>query len=332
MNTACRDFRSQLASVLSGRSADVAVGALAWHEHLLACGDCRALLEAEEALEVLLASLPEPKLPPELAERVLSRLVPARAELELDSLLDRSSEPEVPPDLARSVLAKLAAARGLEVQGQAERALDALLARVAAEPAPADLARRVLARLEVERDRTRRRAAQPAAQASGRTVRDGDAVRAAFAPAGRRADPGLSRGTGLRAVRPISTLRRVGLAASIALAIGASAWLWVASGPSSSPEGGLAAADGGVQPLVATGEGAASPAATPAEPPDDLLASLDLLESWELVTDDSLEAELTTAEDFDALLLGLQAQEAADLLDDAPAAPPTNGDAPPKKG
>jgi hypothetical protein len=274
-----------LASLLSGRSADGAFGALAWHEHLLTCRDCRALLEAEEALEALLASLPEPSLPPALARRVLSRLEPARVELELDTLLDRSTEPEVPVDLARSVLARLADVRR---DRNEERVLDELLARVPAEPAPADLARRVLARVRDERGRSRPVVRQPSLVIAPRTS---------------------------------PRLRRALLAASIVVAVGASFALWLAlhRAPASDRD-------------VVRGDETPTPLERPQEPslgspPDDLLASLDLLESWELVTDDSLELDLTTSEDFDALLMGLEAQDAA--AETAPVVPKPQV---PKKG
>jgi len=140
--SACRDFRARLAAALSGRPDPAGASALAWHEHLLGCGDCRALLEAEEALELVLASLPAPELPARLAERVLARLARER-DADLDGLLalDRVAPPA---GLSARLLAGLAAERA---QAAEELALDRLLARVPAPAVPRRLAERVLARL-----------------------------------------------------------------------------------------------------------------------------------------------------------------------------------------
>ena len=132
----CDAFRRDLEAALVGTDD---LRALGWHEHLLGCGDCKALLEQEEALELLLTSLPRPALPPELARRVLARLrsgtldellgldqvrVPAglsarvlgglpsrQASTSLDRLLDRADDVAVPDGLAARVLEGLAAER-----------------------------------------------------------------------------------------------------------------------------------------------------------------------------------------------------------------------------
>ena len=96
----CIEFRCLLEEALSGRADPPRLTELGWHEHLLGCGDCRGLLEAEEALELLLASLPDPKLPPDLRRRVLLRLRAGRQE-PLESLLDLDHV-EVPGGLARA--------------------------------------------------------------------------------------------------------------------------------------------------------------------------------------------------------------------------------------
>ena len=58
----CIAFRRELERALRGAPARTAVGEgtaeLGWHHHLLSCVACRDLLAAEQALEVLLASLP----------------------------------------------------------------------------------------------------------------------------------------------------------------------------------------------------------------------------------------------------------------------------------
>jgi len=144
--SACRDFRERLAAALSGRADPAGAGALAWHEHLLGCGACRALLEAEEALELVLASLPAPELPARLAERVLARLAREREDA-LDGLLelDRVAEPA---DLPARLLAGLAAERARAAE---EQRLDRLLERVPAPRAPERLPERVLAGLAAAR-------------------------------------------------------------------------------------------------------------------------------------------------------------------------------------
>ena len=63
------------------------------------------------ALDELLASLPEPDLPADLARRVLACLARPRAEGGLDALLERAPAPEVPSGLAGRVLTGLGDAR-----------------------------------------------------------------------------------------------------------------------------------------------------------------------------------------------------------------------------
>lgn len=127
---ACTAFRRALASALAGVHADAPETPggerareveLGWHEHLLACPSCRAFLAAEQALDGLLATLPRPRLPGDLARRVLARLEDARAqegrrrrdgpEARLDDLLDQLPRPAPPEDLAARTLRGLAAER-----------------------------------------------------------------------------------------------------------------------------------------------------------------------------------------------------------------------------
>jgi len=132
---ACTAFRRALASALAAGVHDDAPGAplqgkpsrtpgeerareveLGWHEHLLACPSCRAFLAAEQALDGLLATLPRPRLPGDLARRVLVRLDGVRAqergERRLDDLLDFLPSPAPPGDLAARTLRRLASERG----------------------------------------------------------------------------------------------------------------------------------------------------------------------------------------------------------------------------
>lgn len=166
----CRSFRAALTRALEGRPQPERLRLLSWHEHLLGCTDCRELLEREEALEHLLATLPEPKLPPDLTRRLIRRLgtsmesqsslddllaldaaeVPVglaaeverrvRAEAALDALLDQDGV-AVPSGLAARVESALAARR--------EQELDQLLERDVVS-VPEGLAQRVLAALESE--------------------------------------------------------------------------------------------------------------------------------------------------------------------------------------
>ena len=157
MSRECHGFRAALEAELLGRPTEVRLSGLSWHAHLLSCADCRELLEREEALEVLLASLPDPRLPQELARRVLVRLREDRAaETRLDRLLDLDAEVRAPADLAKIVL-----------QGLADARLDALLDLDRAVDVPAGLAARTLARLAGERAPRRRRRVWPYAVAAG---------------------------------------------------------------------------------------------------------------------------------------------------------------------
>jgi hypothetical protein len=161
MTTSCRDFRTLLELVLEGRAVERALSELAWHEHLLSCDACRNLLAAEEALEILLATLPEPKLPAHLARRVVSRLRAAQKESRLDALLDLDRAARAPDRLAASVLARLQPERersaenaGASAESQfdrVDRRLDRLLDRDRVIAAPEGLAERVLSRLHAER-------------------------------------------------------------------------------------------------------------------------------------------------------------------------------------
>ncbi len=151
MSPTCRAFRLLLERRLAGRATRERLSDLAWHEHLFACLDCRALLEDEEALESLLASLPEPRLAPVVRQRVLARLRFAREEEWLDRMLDRAVSDAPPANLACGVLAGLAWRR-------AEERLDHLLDRDQVE-VPAGLSARTLAALSLAR-RPRRVAAR----------------------------------------------------------------------------------------------------------------------------------------------------------------------------
>ena len=130
----CRDFRELLERALCDPSAKLEP--LAWHEHLGVCAECRTVLEEEEALEQLLASLPLPALPEDLTDRVLARLRDEHEHTDLDALLELD-QPEEPEGLPGRVLDELE--------------LDRLLARIPEPEVPFGLSARVLAGLEPER-------------------------------------------------------------------------------------------------------------------------------------------------------------------------------------
>jgi hypothetical protein len=160
MNPDCRSFRRSLERALEGARGTEELTSLSWHEHLLGCRDCRALLEAEEALELLLESLPEPHLPPQLARRVLARLRAGdeARETALDRLLELDVQARAPGGLAGRVLAGLEHERAQPVgSATADARLDALLERARAVAVPADMSQRVLAHLAEERALARRR-------------------------------------------------------------------------------------------------------------------------------------------------------------------------------
>jgi hypothetical protein len=190
MNAPCREFRASLERHLTGEPSPASLTSLGWHEHLLGCAACRDLLAVEEALEYLLASLPDPQLPDHLVPRVLTRLRETREEaqrsaarldhlletgdasavgspntapqenlagsvlagLALDRLLERQPSEPVPVGLAERTLAGLAAGRQrLAIQARQEAALDRLLDRVPAPTPPAGLVTLVLDELDGER-------------------------------------------------------------------------------------------------------------------------------------------------------------------------------------
>lgn len=357
MNHSCTEFRARLAQAL----AEYPVAELAWHEHVLTCTDCRELLDAEEALDDLLASLPRPNLPPELARRVIARLAPER---ELDRLLDRAldralggSLHEARPQLAGELLARLAAPREIAAR---ERELDQLLDRVPAVARP-ELARELLARLAPVREAARAERALdallervPQPQIPGdlapRTLATLAPERAPApvpAPARERVQGHIrgliqgriqsrtSRSAVLeRGLRPVSTERwRVArpllAAAAVALLLAGAAWIW--SVRRERAEGEFAPSGAG--PQVAE-RGASNPQdQSPAQPqpersnsperaqsldalePDaELLAQLELLEAWDLITDEQLDLEAVGIDE--QTLLGLSVQD--DLESTAP--------------
>ncbi|MBL8803228.1 MAG: hypothetical protein JNN27_14580 [Planctomycetes bacterium] len=353
MNPSCIEFRARLAQALAERP----VAELAWHEHVLTCNDCRELLDAEEALDDLLASLPRPNLPPELARRVIARLAPER---ELDRLLDRAldralggSLHEARPQLAGELLARLAAPRELAARereldqlldrvpavarpelarellarlapvreaARAERALDALLERVPPPQIPGDLAPRTLAALAPER------APAPVPAPARARVQS----RSQGHPQGRTSRSEVLA-HGLRPVAASTERWRVArpllAAAAVAVLLAGAAWLWsvrreraqgefAPSGAGAQVAERSASDPQGQSPAQPQPERSNSPERAPAQPvesldalePDaELLAQLELLEAWDLITDEQLDLEAVGIDEH--TLLGLSVQD-----------------------
>jgi hypothetical protein len=330
--TSCREFRERLAVALRARTGGASspeaatphLSSLSWHEHLLACGDCRRLLAAEEALEILLASLPEPRLPRALARRVLARLESSRTaaqglptgELQtaqreaaaLDALLELTGVEPAPPDLARNVLAGLSARRAAHAEASTDLRLDRLIDRLPAPEVPAGLSRTVLAAL------AGRRRALP------REPR----VRFDLQPTAPAARPWL---------------RRLAGSAVAASLIGAGLW-WALSGSGSEPteSGAPVAAVPGTS--SANGDAAASSDRNSNEPSpsrgsvpgsqellappraseDEVLAQLDLLESWDLLSEGDVDVLLSSLDPVDEYLLEWSSDESSSQPREAPAA------------
>jgi hypothetical protein len=234
LKDSCRAFQDHLAAALGGAAQEPAgsLRALSWHSHLLQCAACRELLATEEALEGLLATLPAPRLPAGVAERVLARLAEERQDAALDRLLELANASRAPVDLARKVLARL------EDERQST-ALDRLLDRLPQPAVPQGLAGRVLAGLERER-----------------------------APR-----------TWLERARRAPVLLR--LAAAAALVLGAAMAIDALRPEDSVDLAGFA----------------------PGGPPPELLESLELLQDWELINDESLDVVLTGLDTADEVLL-----------------------------
>lgn len=365
MNRACQEFRARLAQALGPSAQRVFAPELEWHTHVLTCGACRALLEAEQALEHVLASLPQPTLPPHLAQRVLERLAEQRVEAALDRTLDlalRDAADEgrgAPAQLASELLARLGPARAqAERERRLERALDALLENVPPPQTPVGLSARVLTRLEAARRSaaTPTLAPTPTRTSTPRLLRAAD--EAAETTRERVREP-------QRVARSWAWLA----AAGVALFAGAAAWFLSRQGagearrddiaielppdsavrggemgPSRSPEP-FAPRTSSSTPQVAQNAPESRPESKPDSAPDsapgelepdvELLAQLELLESWDLLADEALDLELLGVDENTLLSLqSLEYETSAGEVDDtpAPSAPQSGADNAPKNG
>ena len=309
MSSACTEFRRRLEALLIRSETPPGLArpgptppeltTLGWHEHLYGCDACRELLQAEEALELLLSGLPDPELPRDLAQRLLRRLAPARG-IGLDALLELDRA-EPPPGLPVRMLAGLREARA---EAQLDRLLDSL-----PEPAPPrDLARTVLRGLEPQR-----LAPHPV-----RRVRP--------------ARPVLFRGFDRTSAPAV-------LAAAAALLAVAGAYFWWPAAPErrlgSEDEGPVALLDepraGERAEVVPTAlESGDADASVSAQPDDEFLASLELLEDWELLIGDDVDLLLATLAAPDELLLQTEDDPAVEATDGA--APTAREATEPKRG
>jgi hypothetical protein len=290
------------------------------------------MFDSEEALEVLLATLPEPNLPPEIKRRVLAALARSHsADRALDNLLERGAEIRVPSGLSRDVLARLEPMRAAgseaarsdagsgdtgnaDVGNAAADALDALLDADRDVSVPADLARRTLARLEVERG----------IDAFGREARldallERDAHVTAPADLTARLLAGLAPARRAQTRRPMRVRSIWALAAAALIVAVLSIWtLWPGSEGASDGNKGRdfvqerGAGDGrtpsGEDRDVRRGDsGAESGDVVVARAPDPkMLAALDVLENWELLIQTDVDVLLATIEPADELLLEYQ--------------------------
>ncbi|MFT5051953.1 MAG: hypothetical protein ACI8QZ_003384 [Chlamydiales bacterium] len=121
MSTFCSTFRDLLEGALVGTPDPSRLTRLSFHEHLLTCSGCRDLLQAEEVLEMLLASWPRPELPPELSARLVERLREAR---KLEELLELADPPSVPDGLAGRVLQAVGPERDRMLDARLDEWLD----------------------------------------------------------------------------------------------------------------------------------------------------------------------------------------------------------------
>ena len=128
--SACATFLAELEAALAGPGGGLE--RLARHEHVGACAACGKRWREERALERLLARVPAPEVPAELAQRVRAGLGGVRA-----------VQPSVPTTFQ-------------EHEHEPEAELEHLLAQAGAVTAPPELAKRVLRGLAPERARLRR--------------------------------------------------------------------------------------------------------------------------------------------------------------------------------
>jgi hypothetical protein len=291
VNAACKSFRDALELRLADASA-AAQRELGWHHHVLTCEACRELLASEEALDALLATLPEPRLPRRLAERLLARLrAPQAVEVEdgLDRLLALDQAAAAGEDVARRVLAELAPERAALARRR-EAALDALLERDVVK-VPDGLAERTLAAL------ADRRAVAPtghAGSASGRRVASLAAATVAPATHAEQHATGRGRSVALLGAR-WTWLAAAGLVAALP------AWLVGSRVLRTDEPAPIVVEPRPRRELPARPDGSGVP-----EPDAQLLSALEVLEQWDLLMRDDVDVLLSTLAPADESLLEVE--------------------------
>lgn len=280
--SACDLFRARLERTLADRDA---LRALGWHEHLFTCDECRTLLEGEEALELLLDALPRVELPDDLTARLLARLEAMRC----------SGDAGGSAPAAREEAASDAQAAG---EASRELALDRLLSRDHLPTAPEGLGRRVLHAVQDRR-----------AEAALESLLERVPIEPAPADLARRIVDALEgervEAAGANRVAHVTrhnqlihlNLRWTWAAAALALlALG----VWVVA---RSPEG--------EDPVHVAQEDAAE-----LDVDAELLASLDVLENWELLLSQDVDVQLGGLGSVGGVALGVDALLGP--LDDGP--------------
>lgn len=292
----CLEFRTRLRAAIEGHLSGAP---LAWHEHLVGCAACRELFEAEEALDALLACLPEPQLPVALAQRVLRRLERDRQlEHALDQVLDEAvGAAEAPADLSARILAGLGSAGSV----------DELLELVPAPEAPSGLAARVTEAAALEALLDLDPVPKVPASLTGHVLRG---LAAELEPAERPEAPILRPAFG--------RARRLAAVAAVVLAVAALWRLWpgdAGSVPSNEPLRIAKAepdreVDTGAESTpepdpVGVGSSESTPEVlAPSDLPDpELLAALDVLEDWELLVPSDLDLVLGSLDETETELL-----------------------------
>lgn len=326
MKPACQSFRHLLEQKLVGRIDVEQLTVLSWHEHLVGCAACRTLFESEEALEALLATLPEPQLPPHLRRIVLAALARSREEdAHLERMLTHAGDVDVPSGLAADVLARLEAerarrraetvAQGSEVRRVGDDRneldkLDVLLSKHGSVVAPEGLSQRILARLEAQR--------HAASDAEARLDRllDRDRVTTAH-DLSERVLAALERHRDAQpTARSNFTLLRsawiYGLAASLVAALAAWA-LWPKQRDMKQPEMAH-----GTTPIVKMRDEQVAQLSPDAQ----MLAAMDVLENWDLLMQDDVDVLISTSVDpVDEALLDYVDSDGAPIPEKEPATP-----------
>ncbi len=281
MNPHCFEFRIRLTDALFQGGSDQAspsssVGALGWHEHLLACEDCRQLLEGEQALDDLLGSLPMPRLHEDRRLELLQRL---SLDLRLETLLEEADlAVNIPHGLVERV-------RRSVLQELHDQRIDTQLAKLDRIVAPKGLSQRVLQHC---RDQAEVQTPEPSVVSKANS-------------------PGHSAPARVGKARPVWMRHWIptGLVAA-----GLAALLWYLPGIGGSNPGNADPSDNNSAKGIKepNGNEMDTPAPLDSEANDDFLAVLDSLEVLDLV-DELEDEEWELLDEYDELALFLMDDE-----------------------